>query len=299
MYLIYKMFTLKELFSAVIFYIYKLKSDKYSYLEIELKGFVERIRIESLWMGEEETHFESGNPITLEFPFKEKIITKKDEKLIFRRTTTIEEDLKYTFEINKDKLNFYNPLRNTYNLQKTKNTLIFISEDFKYSYINQFKLKSYKIPYKTFFLHLKKSKNVLLKENADIKQIRVLSFRDAEPLVYFLTASVLILILSVSVMILYLLVSMTPKTPLITPNELNECLLVKYKDIEHEKIRMRKFEECLICLMRFGDEEECRVLFCKHFYHKQCIDPWLNGSSSRCPYCREVIKFSYGDEESD
>mmetsp|Transcript_9236 Transcript_9236/g.24835 ORF Transcript_9236/g.24835 Transcript_9236/m.24835 type:complete len:184 (-) Transcript_9236:187-738(-) len=49
-------------------------------------------------------------------------------------------------------------------------------------------------------------------------------------------------------------------------------------------------EPCIICLERKEATQPCRVLFCKHAYHKQCIDEWWlrkRDRSLRCPICRQ------------
>jgi hypothetical protein len=45
-------------------------------------------------------------------------------------------------------------------------------------------------------------------------------------------------------------------------------------------------ERCLICLADYEEGEECRVLACKHGYHRQCVDQWLEKGSNSCPACR-------------
>lgn len=45
-------------------------------------------------------------------------------------------------------------------------------------------------------------------------------------------------------------------------------------------------ERCLICLSEYEEDEECRVLVCKHGYHKECVDQWLEKGSNSCPACR-------------
>ncbi|KAJ1256675.1 hypothetical protein BS78_K334700 [Paspalum vaginatum] len=47
-----------------------------------------------------------------------------------------------------------------------------------------------------------------------------------------------------------------------------------------------KESTCPVCLADFDDGETVRVLpECMHYYHAECIDTWLRGSTS-CPMCR-------------
>jgi len=49
-------------------------------------------------------------------------------------------------------------------------------------------------------------------------------------------------------------------------------------------------EPCIICLERKEATQPCRVLFCKHAYHIQCIDEWWLRKRDRsltCPICRQ------------
>ncbi|CAN0907174.1 Putative RING-H2 finger protein ATL12 [Linum grandiflorum] len=44
--------------------------------------------------------------------------------------------------------------------------------------------------------------------------------------------------------------------------------------------------ECAVCLSKFNDSDILRLLpSCKHAFHMECIDQWLNSHSS-CPLCR-------------
>nr|XP_019011765.1 uncharacterized protein I206_03871 [Kwoniella pini CBS 10737]OCF50546.1 hypothetical protein I206_03871 [Kwoniella pini CBS 10737] len=45
-------------------------------------------------------------------------------------------------------------------------------------------------------------------------------------------------------------------------------------------------DRCLICLSDYEPEEECRILNCKHGYHKECVDQWLIKGRNSCPACR-------------
>ena len=47
--------------------------------------------------------------------------------------------------------------------------------------------------------------------------------------------------------------------------------------------------ECVICLEDYKDEDELRVLPCKHEYHVACIDNWLTNRKKFCPICKRDI----------
>jgi hypothetical protein len=43
---------------------------------------------------------------------------------------------------------------------------------------------------------------------------------------------------------------------------------------------------CSICLESFNLNEELLVLKCNHYFHHNCIHPWLTKESTKCPTCR-------------
>jgi hypothetical protein len=45
---------------------------------------------------------------------------------------------------------------------------------------------------------------------------------------------------------------------------------------------------CAICLEQFEIKEEVRVLRCNHFFHVDCIDPWLLNKAN-CPLCKDEV----------
>ncbi|CAF0890916.1 unnamed protein product [Rotaria sordida] len=44
-------------------------------------------------------------------------------------------------------------------------------------------------------------------------------------------------------------------------------------------------DKCTICLSEYITNEKLKRLRCKHYFHSECIDPWLK-TSTRCPICR-------------
>lgn len=49
-------------------------------------------------------------------------------------------------------------------------------------------------------------------------------------------------------------------------------------------------EECALCMESFAESDELRVLKCRHYFHKACIDEWLvvgqKSKSRSCPVCQ-------------
>ncbi|CBY22351.1 unnamed protein product [Oikopleura dioica] len=58
------------------------------------------------------------------------------------------------------------------------------------------------------------------------------------------------------------------------------------------KLRKHEFtrqdDECTICMDDFVMSYVVRTLPCKHYFHSDCIDPWLRRNAS-CPTCRAAV----------
>lgn len=44
--------------------------------------------------------------------------------------------------------------------------------------------------------------------------------------------------------------------------------------------------ECVVCLNWLADGETVRKLACRHVFHKDCFDGWLDQMNFNCPLCR-------------
>ena len=53
---------------------------------------------------------------------------------------------------------------------------------------------------------------------------------------------------------------------------------------------------CSVCKDEFEVEQECLYLPCKHYFHVECINPWLKEHNS-CPICR--FELATDDEECE
>lgn len=55
------------------------------------------------------------------------------------------------------------------------------------------------------------------------------------------------------------------------------------------KRESRGKETCAICVDEFQEGDMTRVLPCEHYFHPDCIDPWLSSHSSLCPLCKRSV----------
>lgn len=55
-----------------------------------------------------------------------------------------------------------------------------------------------------------------------------------------------------------------------------------------ENVRVVSDDQCLVCLTEYEDGDLCRRLKgCGHFFHRECIDEWLETGRNLCPLCRK------------
>ena len=73
--------------------------------------------------------------------------------------------------------------------------------------------------------------------------------------------------------------------------------IVKGEDIKHlgeqGEVHANTVDRCLVCLGDYEEGEECRVLGCRHVYHKECVDRWLEQGANSCPACRNQGEYSF------
>jgi len=87
-------------------------------------------------------------------------------------------------------------------------------------------------------------------------------------------------------------------TNLLPPNYEDVKLTVEEEELEKIPIELYKNLDlevkkdntnCIICRDEYKDDDNIRLLSCKHIYHKDCIDNWLKEYSYKCPHCREKV----------
>ncbi|KAL5992492.1 hypothetical protein ACLOJK_013411 [Asimina triloba] len=61
---------------------------------------------------------------------------------------------------------------------------------------------------------------------------------------------------------------------------------------ERRMSRLESVDCCAVCICEFEQGEEIRELRCKHAFHKDCLDRWLDRSCAAyptCPLCRSLV----------
>lgn len=71
-----------------------------------------------------------------------------------------------------------------------------------------------------------------------------------------------------------------------TQGEIDAAVPTRPFSDEVKRKMMGDTERCQICLTDYCNEEQVRVLKCRHGFHTECIDKWLTEGSNKCPICR-------------
>ncbi|CAI0470281.1 unnamed protein product [Linum tenue] len=65
--------------------------------------------------------------------------------------------------------------------------------------------------------------------------------------------------------------------------------VVKFEDLGGDRP-----ESCAVCLYEFGRRDDVRWLeSCRHVFHRDCLDCWMDQERSTCPLCR--MSFASGE----
>jgi len=66
----------------------------------------------------------------------------------------------------------------------------------------------------------------------------------------------------------------------LTTTELDGCEIIKWKEKQDAE------NACTVCLSAFEEGDTLRKLACRHMFHRDCVDTWLNRSPF-CPMCKQ------------
>ena len=74
----------------------------------------------------------------------------------------------------------------------------------------------------------------------------------------------------------------------VPPAEKDVINKLKEVVIEQNDLEKYKSNPCAVCQEDFKCKDIAKELKCKHMFHKDCIEPWLNMHRT-CPYCRKEV----------
>ncbi|TPX70681.1 hypothetical protein SpCBS45565_g01649 [Spizellomyces sp. 'palustris'] len=57
-------------------------------------------------------------------------------------------------------------------------------------------------------------------------------------------------------------------------------------------------EKCMICLTPYEEEDQLRIMRCRHGFHRECLDQWLTQYHNSCPLCRDKAVHSPASQEA-
>jgi hypothetical protein len=60
-------------------------------------------------------------------------------------------------------------------------------------------------------------------------------------------------------------------------------------NIKRTKVENKLEKNCIICMSAINKDEESSELPCTHYFHSECIEPWLKEYNYKCPICRKEV----------
>ncbi|KAL2343017.1 hypothetical protein Fmac_004302 [Flemingia macrophylla] len=81
---------------------------------------------------------------------------------------------------------------------------------------------------------------------------------------------------------------------LIRPNPISTTQFLNFIEEKNPTIRCTtklktEHVDCRVCLAEFQEGEKVRNLNCRHTFHKECLDQWLQQYCATCPLCRNKV----------
>ncbi|CAF1355982.1 unnamed protein product, partial [Rotaria sordida] len=91
-----------------------------------------------------------------------------------------------------------------------------------------------------------------------------------------------------------------PKTDRLVQIKIDDggAKLVTWQKLIIQTRRTRYNDDCIICLEKISEEEQQQLTItkCKHVYHKECLQQWIDAGGDTCPFCRQFLIISYKED---
>ncbi|KAI0643074.1 hypothetical protein C8Q79DRAFT_916281 [Trametes meyenii] len=87
-----------------------------------------------------------------------------------------------------------------------------------------------------------------------------------------------------------LLGSVKPQVATREDIEKSDLQTIKFSELEQYeregRVASNCVDRCLICLDDYQSDDDVRLMHCRHAFHKECVDKWLQVGRNNCPACR-------------
>ncbi|KAJ1394143.1 Zinc finger, RING-type [Sesbania bispinosa] len=101
-----------------------------------------------------------------------------------------------------------------------------------------------------------------------------------------LWGKMMILLAFLLIELIILFWKLTSDTRPITTRQYLKFIEQKNPTIRYTKRLKAEQVECTVCLSEFEEGDKVRKLKCKHMFHRDCLDKWLQEYWATCPLCR-------------
>eukprot|EP01018_Ginkgo_biloba_P038053 Gb_14821 [translate_table: standard] len=78
-----------------------------------------------------------------------------------------------------------------------------------------------------------------------------------------------------------------PQLPVIADEIRTSLPVILYEN--ESSINTNAQVECAVCLSKVEQGDQIRELPCCHFFHRDCLDKWLDHQQTTCPLCRSSL----------
>ncbi|KAJ1394141.1 Zinc finger, RING-type [Sesbania bispinosa] len=104
----------------------------------------------------------------------------------------------------------------------------------------------------------------------------------------YLCCKMIILLAVLLIELIILFRKLTSDTRPITTQQYLKFIEQKNPTICYTKkvLKLEEQVECTVCLSEFEEGDKVRKLKCKHTFHRDCLDTWLQEYWATCPLCR-------------
>lgn len=106
---------------------------------------------------------------------------------------------------------------------------------------------------------------------------------------YQLYAKAIVLLTYMLIQLIFIIQYLKSDTHPISTTQYLNFIEEKNPTIQFNRRLKAEHIDCRVCLSEFQEGEKVRNLNCRHTFHKDCLDQWLQQYCATCPLCRNKV----------